>query len=177
LAVRAVPNAWRLPCFEAFLHEPASTNVNLAGGSGLHPNRDVALARAICEAAQSRLSHIHGGRDDITNFYAKYAQRGGEAAEAGVIDSLFDRRRAARYESLPHEPHVGDSLTRMLDALLERMTKQGFGCVYRYRFRAELNGVHVVKLIVPRCEDIETAPWRIGPRLWARVLREAGRDA
>ena len=177
LAVRAVPNAWALPCFEAFLHEPASANVNLAGGSGLHLDRDVALARAICEAAQSRLSHIHGGRDDVTNFYEKYAPRRDaevdQAAEADVIGRLFDRRRAARYESLPHEPHGGRSLTQLLDALLERLTKAGFGAVYRYRFRVDLSGLHVVKIIVPRCEDADSAPWRIGPRLWAQVLRRA----
>jgi len=26
---------------------------------------------------------------------------------------------------------------------------------------------------VPRCEDADSAPWRIGPRLWAHVLRAA----
>ena len=173
LAVRAVPNACALPCFEAFLHEPASTSVNLAAGSGLHPDRDLALARAICEAAQSRLSHIHGGRDDITNFYAKYARSGDGEAEAGVIGRLFDHGRQARYESLPHEPSAGRSLTGMLVMLLERMAKAGFGAAYRYRFRIDLNGLQVVKIVVPRCEDADSAPRRIGPRLWAQVLRRA----
>ena len=53
------------------------------------------------------------------------------------------------------------------------MAKAGFGSVYRYRFRVELNGLHVVKIIVPRCEDADSAPRRIGPRLWAQVLRRA----
>jgi ribosomal protein S12 methylthiotransferase accessory factor len=178
LAVRAVPNVWGLPCFEAFLHEPASTCVNLAAGSGLHLERDIALARAICEAAQSRLSHIHGGRDDVINFFEKYAPRRDAVAvtagtEAELIGRLFDRSRPARREALPHESPVGRPLTQLLSALLQRMAKAGFGAVYRYRFRAELNGLHVVKIIVPRCEDADSAPWRIGPRLWAQVLRAA----
>jgi len=174
LAVRAVPNVWALPCFEAFLHEPASTCVNLAGGSGLHLERDIALARAICEAAQSRLSHIHGGRDDVTNFYEKYApRRDAVAAEAELIGRLFDRSRPARLEALPHESPAGRPLTQLLNTLLQRMAKAGFGTVYRYRFRADLNRLHVVKIIVPRCEDADSAPSRIGPRLWAHVLRAA----
>lgn len=37
-----------------------------AAGFGCHPNRDVALSRALTEAAQSRLTHIVGARDDMT---------------------------------------------------------------------------------------------------------------
>jgi ribosomal protein S12 methylthiotransferase accessory factor len=36
-----------------------------AGGLGCHPDRTIALLRAICEAAQSRLTRIAGSRDDL----------------------------------------------------------------------------------------------------------------
>ncbi|MFC9768904.1 YcaO-like family protein [Rhodococcus jostii] len=36
-----------------------------AGGFGCDPDREVALSRAVCEAAQSRLTMISGARDDI----------------------------------------------------------------------------------------------------------------
>jgi YcaO-like protein with predicted kinase domain len=36
-----------------------------AGGLGCHPDRTLALLRAICEAAQSRLTRIAGSRDDL----------------------------------------------------------------------------------------------------------------
>jgi ribosomal protein S12 methylthiotransferase accessory factor len=178
LAVRQVPCALSLPCFEAFLHEGGSTDVNLAGGSGLHVDRDLALARAVCEAAQSRLSHIHGGRDDITTFYAKYAPQARARAraepsrsDAARVARLLDRSRTVRYAAVPHDPPAGRSLGQLLEALLARLAQAGFGAVFRHRFRLELNGLHVVKVIVPRCEDVESAPWRIGPRLWAEVLR------
>lgn len=35
-------------------------------GSGCHPDRTVALARAVTEAAQARLTHIAGARDDMS---------------------------------------------------------------------------------------------------------------
>ncbi len=34
-------------------------------GSGAHPSKSVALSRALTEAAQSRLTHISGARDDL----------------------------------------------------------------------------------------------------------------
>jgi ribosomal protein S12 methylthiotransferase accessory factor len=39
--------------------------IGLARGYGCHGDREVALCRALCEAAQSRLTRITGSRDDI----------------------------------------------------------------------------------------------------------------
>jgi YcaO-like protein with predicted kinase domain len=39
--------------------------IGMARGSGCHADRGVALCRALSEAAQSRLTHITGSRDDI----------------------------------------------------------------------------------------------------------------
>src|SRR5271166_1157275 len=50
-------------------------------GSGCHPNRDIALARALTEAAQARLTVISGARDDI--------------AIAGHTTDRVDRQQAA----------------------------------------------------------------------------------
>ena len=61
LMVRQIPNQFDLPCFQAMLHEAASNTVKFSGGYGLHLDAEIALSRAICEAAQSRLSVIHGG--------------------------------------------------------------------------------------------------------------------
>lgn len=176
LAVRHVPNGFALPCIEAVLHEPGSASINLAAGFGLHIDREIALARALCEAAQSRLSHIHGGRDDITNFYAKYAganpvTRGEQ--EAGLIGRMFDPVRQIEFGALPHEPCEDRSLAGMLGALLQRMSGLGFGAVFRHRFGIDLHGLHVVKLIVPKCEHVQHHSRRIGPRLLSRIVGDA----
>lgn len=52
-----------LPCFEATISSPGYPVV--AGGYGCHLDRDVALSRALTEAAQSRLTMIAGSRDDL----------------------------------------------------------------------------------------------------------------
>jgi ribosomal protein S12 methylthiotransferase accessory factor len=176
MAVRHIPNDFELPCFEAVLSEAGSTDVNLAGGSGLHCDRDVALSRAICEAAQSRLSLIHGGRDDIVHFYAKYTQMSSaqrEAAEQRVTRGIFDRARAVELASIPHRPSDGRTLAAVLDDALDAVLRAGFPAIYRHTFCLPLAGLQVVKVIVPRCENVEVDTKRIGRRLLDRIMADA----
>src|SRR4029077_17820991 len=62
-------------------------------GAGCHPDRTIALARALTEAAQTRLTYIAGIRDDLLP--AEYE----EPPAAGSVDALLD---ALRQESEPH---------------------------------------------------------------------------
>ena len=180
LVVRHLPNDFDLPCFEAHLHEAASPDVNLARGSGLHLDRDIALARAVCEAAQSRLSFIHGGRDDITRFYERQAADGAvnRDAQADMISRIKGCERQAAYASLPDESGLVETPTKALKALLARLTARGFGDVMRRRMTLgdegiDLHGLHVVKVIVPRCESTEGGVARMGARLFGRILQGA----
>jgi len=174
LAVHYVPNLLGLPCFEAWLHEPGSAAVNLAGGSGLHLDRDLALAKAVCESAQSRLSHIHGGRDDITKFYSKYDARSATAdAQSRLIRAIFAKDRTIRFSAVPTVAAQDLGVPETLRSLLEEMAVRGLGSVFRHRFEIELHGLHVTRVVVPKCEDVEHNPRRIGPRLLARILADA----
>ncbi len=176
LAVRYLPNAFGLPCFEAYLHEGENSHVNLAIGSGLHLNRGIALARAICEAAQSRLSLIHGGREDITRFFDKYTSLAPQArrdTDAQVRAQAFDRSRGILLGEVPDALHAEPSLDATLGSLLRRLWALGFKSVLRHRFAGELDGLHVVRVIVPRCAPGLSDNARITPRLLDRVLGHA----
>lgn len=173
LAVRSVPNVLGLPCFEAYLHDAQGSRVDLANGSGLHVDRGIALARAVCEAAQSRLSYIHGARDDIAPFYDAYATLHPDrrsAMTAAVTKRAFDPVRSTRLADVPQPDAVGASVGEVLQTLISRLTMAGFGTVLRHRFVVELDGLHVVKLVVPRCEDVELGTGRMGRRLLDRVV-------
>ncbi len=175
-AVRQVPNAFGLACFEACLHERDSSSVNLSAGSGAHLDRGIALSRAICEAAQSRLSHVHGGRDDITHFYAKYTRldaRSRAHRDDALVARRFDRSRSVAFGDVPHQAVDGRALASLLAGLLQRLAVAGFPGVFRHRFDIDLGGLVVVKLIVARCEDVENTPGRMGPRLFAQVVGDA----
>lgn len=62
--VVVVPAPAGIHCFVAYLWHRDMPQ--LFGGSGAHRSASIALSRALTEAAQSRLSCISGGRDDIT---------------------------------------------------------------------------------------------------------------
>lgn len=177
LAVRSIPNDFGLPCFVARLYERGDVTVDLAGGAGLHPDRGIALVRAVCEAAQSRLSIIHGGRDDITTFYAKRAdpsRSGPQGSDNPLVEATFDRRRSVRFEEvLDANGDIRRPLAEQLSELLVHLKRSGFPAVFRYRYGLDLNGLAVVKVIVPRCEDVEDRVNRMGARLYARVMADA----
>jgi ribosomal protein S12 methylthiotransferase accessory factor len=177
LAVRELPNTFGLPCFQAVLHEALDNPVDLAGGFGLHVHAEVALARAVCEAAQSRAGLIHGGRDDVQDFFAKYrlpeSQR--TAYSARAQQALFDQQRQVRFDELPVSGLKADglSLDDLLALLLARLRELGFGAVFRHCFEVDLDGLAVVKLLVPGLEHLEQPCRRMGPRLLAQVVGRA----
>jgi ribosomal protein S12 methylthiotransferase accessory factor len=173
LGVRYVENAFGMPCFTACLHERNSTDVNLAGGFGLHLDRSIALSRAICEAAQSRLSYIHGGRDDITPFYGKYSHRAPASrseAEEALVSLAFDRRRTVHFREVPTERRRFVSVSEVLSHALARIRHAGFPSVLRFHFEHDLPGLCVVKVVIPKCEDMNPHRKKVGPRLLARIL-------
>ncbi len=121
LAAPDLPNVWR--------------------GSGCHSDPCVALARAVTEAAQSRLTHIAGARDDLTPF-----------AGADRLWRAFDefrvpvaRRRLAELPDLAGGD-VGRDLERVLEVLAAAghepyavdLTRPGVGIPVVYVFVAGL---------------------------------------
>jgi ribosomal protein S12 methylthiotransferase accessory factor len=69
VAVWNVTSHVGLPAFECLIAEHSDDPTRLlssARGAGCHPTREVALLRALTEAAQSRLTIIAGSRDDLS---------------------------------------------------------------------------------------------------------------
>lgn len=177
LHVRHLPNALGLPCFEAGFHEPAAglASLVLSRGWGLHFDRQVALSRAVCEAAQSRLSVIVANQPG-TPGAAQLAKRLGAppAPEntARRLARLGDLGRRIRLEDVPTE--ATPSIREALRSLLARLPLAGLGPVFRKRlyFHGDsraLRGLHVVKLVVARSETPVGEHPRIGPRMMARL--------
>jgi ribosomal protein S12 methylthiotransferase accessory factor len=122
-----------------------------AGGSGCHPDRAVALARALSEAAQSRVTYISGARDDAGR--AAYAER-----------HSFDAVNEARRElEQPVSRSYLDVPTRRADALdedvawlLSRLTDAGLRQVIVVDLSDPDMGVAVVRVVIPGLEGLCT---------------------
>jgi ribosomal protein S12 methylthiotransferase accessory factor len=173
LAVRCIPNDFELPCFFAVLHDATGAPVHLAGGHGIHLDARVALSRAVCEAAQSRLSQIHGGRDDVTRYYTQFAalpKQDRSAAIARQLEPWFDAQRRIRFRDVPSRAVAGRSLAQHVSDLVAELGQRGFPVVARHRFNAGLEGLEVVRIVIPRCEDLAGGTRRAGMRFVARVI-------
>ncbi len=83
-------------------------------GSGCHPDRVVALSRAVSEAAQSRLTLIAGARDDLGPEY--YAGIGWQPSIASLIAAAEDGP-----DQTTHPAGAQSIVTDTVDADLERV--------------------------------------------------------
>lgn len=171
LELRWLPNAVGLPCFEATLHEPGHPVTPRARGWGLHLDREVALVRAVSEAAQSRLCRLHRASAAGRAFYAELpALR--VAPDERVHAAAAVPRRELAFDAVPTLPCA--SVRKALQAVLARLARAGFRHVFRHRLRLpaggpDLHGLQVVKVVVPGCETVLGPHPRMGPRLFARV--------
>ncbi len=173
LFVRQLPGDFDLPCFEATLYQPGHARCELARGWGLHFDREVALSRAVCEAAQSRLCQIHSAQPASAPFYGTRIRV--DSAEAAQARARFrsslpqgGQRAGVDFRALPDVQHTG--IGAALNDLLARLRSRGFEQVFRYRFVADDLAdadLHAVKVIVPRCETLMGERRRAGPRLMA----------
>lgn len=172
LTVRRIPNVFDLPCYQAMLHEPSSATINLSTGFGLHIDSDIALTRAITEAAQSRLSHIQGSRDDVTFFYSKYGKwessfRNG--LEASIVSTFTSKALSEDYFDSEATSNFF-CIEEVLASLMNRLSQKGFHNVFRYCFASPIEPLYVVKIVVPKCEHVEHNVKRVGPRLLRAIL-------
>jgi len=91
LYVRHAENIFGMPYFMAVVAESRAINpIYVSVGYGCHPLKEIALTRAVCEALQSRLSFIHGGRDDLVNRYNRF-KGASNKVRARYADNLLGR--------------------------------------------------------------------------------------
>lgn len=157
-----------LPCFMALI-APAAVlaggavrHVDLTLGSGAHFTAAGAAARAITEAAQSRLTFIGGARDDVpAAFFTDPAPEDLCKVLRAPVDPLH---RPGSTGALP-EPN------ERLPLLLARLASAGLSEAYALRLDDGRLPIAVGKLIVPGLENPPGAQrQRFGPRALRRVL-------
>lgn len=122
---------------------PFSLTSTVNFGYGSHPSPSVAAARAITEAAQSRLTYIHGAREDLA---VKIA-----AQTSTVLRSLYDAFDRLRPDLAWADLTPLDSPDFAVDceALLGGLRSAGYAHAYRIDLTREPFGVPVVKVVVP----------------------------
>lgn len=119
-------------------------------GMGCHPDRNIALSRALTEAAQTRLTMIIGSRDDAGR--ALYA-RAADADRSARERQRFDRTIPGRsMEEVP--TWSSDDLAEDGRWLLSRLAEAGFGQVLAIDLTLPELGVPVVSVVIPQADSM-----------------------
>ena len=175
LYLRYSANEFDLPFFQAYLlEEDPEAPISVAVGSGCHALREVAAIRAITEAAQSRLSHIHGGRDDIIQRVRHFEACGPEVEKLSVRKLRERVARGDRRVCFADVPDPGAhvrSLQEAFSVATDGLAKIGADQIIRCMLTDEDAPLSVVKVVVPRLEAYDATLRRVGPRL-VRHVRE-----
>ncbi len=145
---------------------PPANGTRPATGMGCHPSREVALARALTEAAQSRLTFISGARDDL--WRTEYE----EFLDPKVHDawlSCIERNGPCRnFREVP--TWNGDSFEDDVDWALERLGAVGIEEVIAVDLTKPEFGIPVVRMVIPGLEGIDSSPNYVpGERARARL--------
>lgn len=176
LVVHWLPNEYDVACVRAVLWETGELNpLLIADGYGCHLDPSVALTRAITEAVQSRLTMIHGARDDITLCYAKFKgwSRTRRARYAKrVLATMCHEKERFDFRRARKNAEGCKSLEDVLACLCDALARAGMQQVLRVRMTPPDTRVHVVRVIVPRMESYSPTLPRVGPRL-ARFASDA----
>ncbi len=134
-------------------------------GMGSHPCKEVALARALSEAAQCRLTAISGARDDLSRDGYRLALDGERLEQDRRVHTVDDAplRRFDETASVNHDTVVAD-----VEWLLGRLEAVGLGPAAYVDLSTPWAGLSVVRAIVPGLEGLASmSNYLPGPRAMA----------
>jgi ribosomal protein S12 methylthiotransferase accessory factor len=167
-AAQIAPRIWDVTSdagIAAFICDiPAPTDDTSDGlrryrGAGCHPDRSIALARAMTEAAQTRLTYIAGIRDDLTD----YGESARDRLGAALLDAVSQAADARAFRDVPS--FDSDDVAADLRWELERLRMIGAQRVVAVDLTRDDLGIPVVRLVIPGLEwDCTHRDYVPGPR-------------
>jgi len=167
IAVWHVSQSLPVPCFlcRAFDSQGHTFYPQRASGLGCHPYRRIALARAITEALQSRLTHITGGRDDVSWWRYRNAIRVDNDAGKRWVQRLETEPENIDLEDTPEAPSLR-SINDLLNWVLAALAAEGFAQAIVVDLAQAHLGIPVVHTTVPGLEGLYGSPgYTPGPRM------------
>lgn len=125
-----------------------------ASGSGCHPDRHVALLRALLEAIQSRLTFIVGSRDD--NFRDDYDRLLDPRTTAAVLAAVQAQPPAIGFDRVPHVRH--ETFLDDVHHQVCRLKTAGIKQAIVVNLSKPEWRIPVVRVVVPGLEGVSTHP-------------------
>jgi len=134
--------------FRAVIAEPVTQQGHIGIGDGCHPNRGIALLRALTEAVQTRMTYISGARDDMTpDEFTPEAL----ASKGCFVRAMLDQGRPGRdFAEAPNRD--AETFEDDLGWLMARLEGAGCGQVLAVDLTQPGIGISVVRAVVPGLE-------------------------
>ena len=132
----------------------------LTNGMGTHVSSRIAVLRALTEVAQSRLTQIHGAREDTVS--AEMKRQIGYERMKRINKHWFDESMEEDFSALPS--FESDDFLEDVRYVTKKLEKAGLERVIVVNLTREEIGVPVVRVIVPGLEMSAVDPERIGRR-------------
>ncbi|MGA9030048.1 MAG: YcaO-related McrA-glycine thioamidation protein [Methanoregula sp.] len=130
-------------------------------GIGTHTNARIAVMRALTEVAQSRLTQIHGAREDTVT--ADLRKKMGYDRVKRINGYWFKDNGTVDYGTL--RSFDSDDFAKDIRFAIDALNKQGLDQVIVVDLTREEIGVPVVRVIVPGLEVFAMDPARRGERV------------
>lgn len=147
--------------FRCVIREAGEANGHIGIGDGCHPDRAIALLRALTEAAQTRLTYISGARDDLDP--QEFSDAARTWRNSYIRELIAGAAATGRFEDCP--THVTGSFTEDLDLLLSRLTAAGMDQVVTVDLSRPEIDIAVIRAVIPGLEAPHDDPdFVAGPR-------------
>jgi len=141
---------------DALLRDPRLLTI----GMGTHTSARIAFLRALTEVAQSRLTQIHGAREDTTT--ADLRTRMGYERVKRMNRYWFEADSEVPFAALPSQEN--DDFLKDIGAVVAALGEAGMTRVLVADLTREEIGVPVVRVVVPGLEVYAMDNERIGAR-------------
>jgi ribosomal protein S12 methylthiotransferase accessory factor len=143
------------------------TALDAHAGCGTHPDARIAVSRALTEAAQTRVTFIQGGREDLPDM----------APNRGTPSALPPQAngRTIAFNEIDSREH--GSINEDVAFMLERLRQSGFEQAVAVDLTKSRIGIPVVRVVVPRAETwsfffAHTGRSRVGRRALQQIHGE-----
>lgn len=139
-----------------------------AAGCGCHPSRNIAMLRALHEAAQSRLTAISGARDDLSR--SQYLLLRRASTLKWFRTHILAPDSGIRIDAVP--TFDGATLNEDLDFLLGRLRRVGIRQVIAVDLSKQELRIPVVRIVIPHLEaESVSSKYSPGPRAKAKLAK------
>jgi ribosomal protein S12 methylthiotransferase accessory factor len=169
LYIRYIENPFQLPFFMSTIIDSESTHpIWVSGGYGCHFSASIALCRSVTEAVQSRLSFIHGGRDDLIDRHKRFegwSQQRIREHFCGLKKKFGRTDPKVTFRSVPCWASSVTSISDGIALLSKRIRSLGCKHILRVCYTPRDFPLAVVRILVPTLEFFNETTARIGRRL------------